>query len=383
MQAALGLTPPSRRPISLALRPLVRAVGSSAVDLFPTMTEKAYESVHFFHDSRTGLRAIVALHDTTFGPGLGGTRAISTYETEAEAVDDALRLARGMTFKATLANIPFGGGKAVIMLPKEPFDRPALFEAFGRAVDTLGGRYITTEDAGTSPEDVAHMRRGTKHVVGMPREMGGSGDPSPFTAFGVVRGIEALAKFHFGRSDLEGLKVSILGVGHVGYALARLLHERGVKLWVADVNPEATRRAAEELGAVVVSPEELLSLEVDVFSPCALGGAINDRSLPLLRCKAVAGSANNQLREDRHGKELYDRGIVYVPDYVINAGGLINVAQEVEGYDEQKSREKVSRIYDTVYAILERAKAENSRPEVVADRIVLERLAKAKAEKAA
>ena len=347
------------------------------------MIEKAYESVHFFHDSRTGLRAIVALHDTTFGPGLGGTRAISTYGTEAEAVDDVLRLARGMTFKAALANIPFGGGKAVIMLPKEPFDRAALFEAFGRAVDTLGGRYITTEDAGTSPEDVAYMRRGTSHVVGLPREMGGSGDPSPFTAFGVVRGIEALAKLHFGRSDLEGLKVSILGVGHVGFPLARMLHERGAKLWVADVNPEATRRAAEELGAAVVSPEELLSLEVDVFAPCALGGAIDDHSLPLLRCKAVAGSANNQLREDRHGKELHDRGIVYVPDYVLNAGGLINVAQEVEGYDEEKSREKVSRIYDTVYAILERAKAENTRPEVVADRIVLERLAKAKAEKGA
>mgnify|MGYP000967411226 FL=1 len=162
-----------------------------------------------------------------------------------------------------------------------------------------------------------------------------------------------------------------------------MLHERGAKLWVADVNPEATRRAAEELGAAVVSPEELLSLEVDVFAPCALGGAIDDHSLPLLRCKAVAGSANNQLREDRHGKELHDRGIVYVPDYVLNAGGLINVAQEVEGYDEEKSREKVSRIYDTVYAILERAKAENTRPEVVADRIVLERLAKAKAEKGA
>lgn len=341
------------------------------MDLFPTMSEKAYESVHFFHDAKTGLRAIVALHDTTFGPGLGGTRAISTYETEADAVDDVLRLARGMTFKATLANIPFGGGKAVIMLPKEPFDRPALFEAFGRA-----------EDSGTSPEDVAHMRRGTSHVVGMPRELGGSGDPSPFTAFGVVRGIEALAKFHFGRDDLEGLKVSILGVGHVGYPLAKMLHQKGAKLYVADIDPVAVKRAEDELGATAVSPEALLSLEVDVFAPCALGGAINDHSLLLLRCKAVAGSANNQLREDRHGKELFDRGIVYVPDYVINAGGLINVAQEVAGYDEAKSRETVSKIYDTVYSILERAKAENSRPEVVADRIVLERLAKAKAEKA-
>lgn len=348
------------------------------MDLFPTMTEKAYESVHFFHDHETGLRAIVSLHDTTFGPGLGGTRAISTYQSEAEAVDDVLRLSRGMTFKATLANIPFGGGKAVIMLPKGEFDRPALFEAFGRAVDSLGGKYITTEDSGTSPEDVAHMRKGTAHVVGMPKELGGSGDPSPFTAFGVVRGIEALAKFHFGRDDLEGMKVSILGVGNVGYPLAKLLHQRGAKLFVADVNEAAVRRAEDELGATGVTPEALLSLDVDVFAPCALGGAINDDSLKVLRCKAVAGSANNQLREERHGKELFDRGIVYVPDYVINAGGLINVAQEVAGYDEAKSRETCSKIYDTVLSILERAKAEGSRPEVVADRIVLERLAQAK-----
>lgn len=351
------------------------------MDLFPTMMEKAYESVHFFHDEKTGLRAIVCLHDTTFGPGLGGTRAISTYETEADAVDDVLRLARGMTFKATLANIPFGGGKAVIMLPKGEFDRPALFEAFGRAVDTLGGRYITTEDSGTSPADVAHMRKGTSHVVGMPKELGGSGDPSPFTAFGVARGIEALAKFHFGRSDLEGMKISILGVGNVGYPLAKLLHERGAKLYVADINEAAVKRAEDELGATGVSADALIGLEVDVFAPCALGGAINDDTIGKLRCKAVAGSANNQLREDRHGKELFERGIAYVPDYVINAGGLINVAQEVAGYDEEKSRAKCSEIYDTVYSILERVKTEGSRPEVVADRIVLERLAKAKAEK--
>lgn len=353
------------------------------MDLFPAMTEKAYESVHFFHDAETGLRAIVALHDTTFGPGLGGTRAISTYETEADAVDDVLRLARGMTYKAALANIPFGGGKAVIMLPKGDFDRPALFEAFGRAVDRLGGAYITTEDSGTSPADVAHMRKGTSHVVGMPRELGGSGDPSPFTAFGVYRGIQALAKLHMGRDDLEGLRVSILGVGHVGLPLARLLHEAGAKLFVADINQDSVKLARDEFGATALATDELLAAEVDVFAPCALGGAINDHSLSLLKCKAVAGSANNQLREERHGVALQERGIVYVPDYVINSGGLINVAQEVAGYDEEKSRQTCSEIYDTVWSILERAKAEGSRPEVVADRIVEERLARAKQEKKA
>ncbi len=348
------------------------------MDLFPVMADKAYESVHFFHDADTGLRALVALHDTTFGGGLGGTRALSTYESEAHAVDDVLRLARGMTYKAALAGLPHGGGKAVIMLPKGPFDRAALFTAFGRAVESLGGRYITTEDSGTSPDDMDHVRKATSHVVGLARSRGGSGDPSPFTAFGVLRGIEAVSKFTLGRSDLQGLKVAIMGVGHVGFHLARLLTEQGAQLWVADVNEASVRRAQDELNAKAVSPAELPGLDVDIYAPCALGGAINDQTLPMLRCKAVAGAANNQLREERHGMELARRGIAYAPDYAINAGGLINVAQEVLGYDENKSREKVAKIYDTIHMILERAKAEGTRPEVVADRIVDERLAEAK-----
>lgn len=352
------------------------------MDLFPSMAEKAYESVHFFHDAATGLRAIVALHDTTFGPGLGGTRALSTYETEADAVDDVLRLARGMTYKAALAGLPLGGGKAVIMLPKGEHDRAAIFTAFGHAVDTLGGKYITTEDSGTSPDDIVFVNKGTSHVVGMPRSRGGSGDPSPFTAYGTLRGIQAMAKFKFGRDDLEGLKVSIMGVGHVGYHLARLLKEQGAQIWVSDINEVATRRVQDEFGAKVVSGKELVALDVDIYAPCALGGAINDETLPLLRCKAVAGSANNQLREERHGVELAKRGISYAPDYAINAGGLINVAEEVNGYDEEKSRARCTTIYDTILTILERAKAEGTRPEVIADRIVDERLAEAKKAKA-
>ena len=355
---------------------------SVEMELFRTLSDKAYESVHFFHDAATGLRAIVGIHDTTFGPALGGTRALSTYESEDAAVVDALRLARGMTYKACLAGLPLGGGKAVIMLPKTPFDRTALFNAYGRAVESLGGRYITAEDSGTSTEDMDSIRKGTSHVVGLAKARGGSGDPSPFTAFGVLRGIEAVAKFSLGRSDLEGLKVSILGVGHVGFPLARMLKEKGAELWVSDIDEVAVKRAQDEFGAKAVSTAELIGLDVDVFAPCALGGTVNDTTLPLLRCKAIAGSANNQLLEDRHGAELQKRGIVYAPDYAINAGGLINVALEVEGYDEKKSRDMCSAIYDTIYMILERAKAEGSRPEVVADRIVDERLAAAKKAKA-
>ena len=355
---------------------------SVEMELFRTLSDKAYESVHFFHDAATGLRAIVSIHDTTFGPALGGTRALSTYESEDAAVVDALRLSRGMTYKACLAGLPLGGGKAVIMLPKTPFDRTALFNAYGRAIESIGGRYITAEDSGTSIEDMDSIRKGTSHVVGLSKARGGSGDPSPFTAFGVLRGIEAVAKFSLGRSDLEGLKVSILGVGHVGFPLARMLKEKGAELWVSDIDQVAVKRAQDEFGAKAVSTAELVGLDVDVFAPCALGGTINDTTLPLLRCKAVAGSANNQLLEERHGAELQKRGIVYAPDYAINAGGLINVALEVEGYDEKKSRDMCSAIYDTIYMILERAKAEGSRPEVVADRIVEERLAAAKKAKA-
>lgn len=348
------------------------------MELFRAMAERSYEAVHFFHDGATGLRGVVAIHDTTLGPALGGTRALATYDTEEAVVTDVMRLARGMTYKAALAGIAHGGGKAVVWLPRTRFDRGRLFTAFGRAVDSLGGRYVTTEDSGTSTADMDFVREGTRHVVGMARERGGSGDPSPFTAYGVLRGIEAVARFALRRSDLQGLKVSILGVGHVGWPLAKLLHEQGARLWVADVKEEATARARDELGASVVTPEEIYGLEVDVFSPCALGAIVNDRTTPLLRCRAVAGAANNQLAEERHGVELQRRGIVYAPDYAINAGGLINVAQEVLGYDEARSREKCSRIFDTITMILERARAEDTRPEVIADRIVEERLAGAR-----
>lgn len=338
---------------------------------FQTMLEGRYEGLHFFSDYRTGLRALVGVHSTKLGPSLGGTRALSTYATEDDAVFDVLRLAKGMTYKAALAGLPHGGGKAVIWLPKGPFDRVALFESFGRAVESLEGAYITTEDSGTSPDDMEHARKHTKYAAGLE---GQSGDPSPVTAFGCVRGIEAAAKHVLGRGDLEGLRVTLLGVGHVGYPMVGELTRRGAKVFVADINKAAVDAAVKEFGAVGLTEDELLRTEADVYAPCALGGAINDETLPLLKVKIIGGAANNQLLEARHGVELAQRGITYCPDYAINAGGLINVAQEVAGYDREKAYARASRIYDTIEMILTRAKETKLRPEQVADKIVDERL---------
>lgn len=341
------------------------------MDHFPQLLEGGFEGLHFFTERRTGLKALIGLHSTRLGPALGGTRALSTYRSEAEAVADVLRLARGMTYKAALAGLPHGGGKAVLMLPAGPFDRGRMLEAFGRAVDSLGGRYITCEDAGTSPEDMDFVRRRTRHVVGLRAT---SGDPSPVTAYGVVRGMEAVAKHVFGRPELKGLKVALLGVGHVGFALAGELHRREARLFVADVNPQNLARAVEAYGATPLPDDELLSMEADLFAPCALGGSLNDDTVRRLEVKAVAGAANNQLAEPRHGKLLADRGIVYAPDYAINAGGLINVAQELAGYDRAKALERAGRIFDTIDELLRRSKESGLRPEEVADRMVEERL---------
>jgi len=346
---------------------------SVPTSIFPQLLEGGYEGLHLVSDSRTGLRGIVAVHNTKLGPGLGGTRALPTYGSEAEAVYDVLRLAKGMTYKAAITGLPLGGGKAVIWLPKGNFDRAALFEAFGRGVEGLAGRYITTEDSGTSPEDMEHVRKTTRHVCGLKEK---SGDPSPVTAFGVVRGIEAAAKFVLGATDLKGLRVSVLGVGHVGMSLVKELHARGAKIFVSDINAAAVQTAVKEFGATALSETEIYETQVDVFAPCALGGAINDRTVHAIKTKVVAGAANNQLATLSHGEMLADRGIVYCPDYAINAGGLINVAQEVspEGYNREKAMARAEKIFDTITEILSRSKQSGSRPEQIADRIVEERL---------
>ena len=345
------------------------------MDLFGHMATYDYGEVHVTRDQASSLRAIVAIHDSRLGPALGGCRFLY-YEKEEAALIDALRLARGMTYKAALAGVEHGGGKSVLLKPRGHFDRSALFRAFGRFIEDLGGHYITAEDSGTSLEDMEVIRAVTKHVTGVSPQNGGSGDPSPFTALGVRRGIEACVKAKLGRPDLEGLHIAVQGIGHVGYHLCKELHDKGVRLTVADVDPLKAERAQREFDASVVPIERIFDIECDIIAPCALGSALNDETVPKLRCKIVAGAANNQLAEPRHGDALYQRGIMYAPDYAINAGGLINVAQEVKGYDADEARRRTMNIYDTILEIAERSIRAQTPTYRVADTMVEERLAK-------
>lgn len=345
------------------------------MDLFGHMATYDYGEVHVARDQASGLRAIVAIHDTRLGPALGGCRFLP-YEKDEAALIDALRLARGMTYKAALAGIAHGGGKSVLIRPRGHFDRVALFRAFGRFIEDLGGHYITAEDSGTSLEDMEVIRSVTKHVTGVAESNGGSGDPSPFTALGVRRGIEACVKSRLNRDNLSGLHVAVQGIGHVGYHLCKELHDNGVKLTVADVDPLKAERAQREFKANIVNIADIFDVECDVLAPCALGSALNDETIPRLRCKIVAGAANNQLAEPRHGESLFQRGILYAPDYAINAGGLVNVAAEVKGYDVAQSRADTLRIYDTILEICDRSARLALPTYRVADTMVEERLSK-------
>jgi leucine dehydrogenase len=345
------------------------------MDLFGHMATYDYGEVHVARDQASGLRAIVAIHDTRLGPALGGCRFLH-YDKDEAALIDALRLARGMTYKAALAGIAHGGGKSVLIRPRGHFDRVGLFRAFGHFIENLGGHYITAEDSGTSLEDMETIRSVTKHVTGVAESAGGSGDPSPFTALGVRCGIEACVKSKLGRDELKGLHIAVQGIGHVGYYLCKELHDKGVKLTVADVDPLKAERAQREFKANIVAIESIFDVECDVLAPCALGSALNDETIPRLRCKIVAGAANNQLAEPRHGESLFQRGILYAPDYAINAGGLINVAAEVKGYNAEQSRADTHKIYDTIFEICDRSERLALPTYRVADTMVEERLAK-------
>jgi leucine dehydrogenase len=346
------------------------------MDVFGKLSSYDFGEVHVKLDKATQLRAIVAIHDSRLGPALGGCRFIE-YDSEDAAMIDALRLARGMTYKAALAGLAHGGGKSVIIRPKQHFDRVALFRAFGRFIEDLRGHYVTAEDSGTGLEDMEIIHTMTKHVTGIDPSHGGSGDPSPFTALGVRRGIEACVKFKLGRADLQGVHIAVQGVGHVGYQLCKELHAAGAKLTVADVDKLKSERAHREFAATVVEIAEIPRVECDVFAPCALGAGLNDDSIPHLRTRIVAGAANNQLAEPRHGDDLHARGILYAPDYAINAGGLVNVAQEVKGYDAKVARDKTLKIFDTIYDICERSKRLAAPTYKVADIMVEEKLAAA------
>jgi leucine dehydrogenase len=349
------------------------------VEIFETLAHHGYGELHFLRDERSGLRAIVALHSTRLGPGIGGCR-IRVYASEAEAIDDVTRLAQAMSYKAAIAHLPHGGGKAVILAPPDLASfgadrRAALFTAFGHFIDGLGGRYVTTEDSGTSQRDMDVIRHATRHVLGTSVDKGGSGDPSPLTALGVRRGIEAIAHKLLGRPDLKGLHVAVQGVGNVGGHLARELVQAGARLTICDVDPARADALGKELSAEVVSTDEILHVECDIVAPCALGGALTEALVPGLRCKVIAGAANNQLRTPEVGRALFQRGIFYAPDYVINGGGLINVAEEYAGYEAQRARKKVLAIYDTIASLIDRAQADRLQPEIIADRMAAEIIA--------
>ena len=319
--------------------------------VFETIGTETHESVHFCEDKATGLRAIVAIHSTVLGPSLGGTR-FYPYSNEQTALIDVLRLAQGMTYKAAVAGLSQGGGKAVIIGDPAQLASPELFRVYGRFINGLAGRYITAEDVGTTVENMEHVATQTPFVSGLPMADGGSGDPSPATARGVVASIKAVSNHLWGTDDLDGRIVAIKGVGKVGFSLAEMLASMGARLVVADVDSRATEVASMRFGAKVVSTDEIHAVECDIFSPCALGADLNEATIPQLSCTAIVGSANNQLAVPADAERLAERGILYAPDFVVNAGGIINIAAETGGYNVEKADRMVNRIYDNLTKVL-------------------------------
>lgn len=333
-----------------------------------------YESVVSGVDEAAGYHGIIFIHSTVLGPAVGGTR-LWNYKSEQEAITDGLRLSRGMTYKNALAGLPCGGGKSIILRPDGDFDREKLFRAHGRLVESAGGKYITAEDVGTSPADMEWVRQETNHVAGL---QGKSGDPSPKTARGVFRTIQACARHRWGSDDLKGKTVAIQGCGHVGYYLAGELARAGAQLVVADVDQSKVARVVREFGATAVAVDEILAAKVDVLAPCALGGIINDETIPLLQAEVIAGGANNQLLEPRHGDALQQRKILYAPDYAANAGGVINgCCREMLGWDEAATNSKIDAIYETILNIFTVAEREHVPTYQAADRLAEDRLAQA------
>lgn len=337
-----------------------------------------HEQVVFGHDPASGLKAIIAVHDTTLGPALGGCR-MWNYASDEEALRDVLRLSRGMTYKSALARLPLGGGKAVIIGDPRSGKSEALFQAMGDFVDRLGGRYITAADSGTGVAEMQIMAQRTRHVAGAgQREAfdGGSrdGNPSPSTAYGVFVGIRAAVRHRLGRDDLKGLRVAIQGVGEVGFSLARHLKDAGAELWVTDIFEANQRRAVEQLGAHGVGQHEIFGLDVDVFAPCALGAIVNPQTLEALRAPIIAGAANNQLASPELAEQLQRRGVLYAPDYAINAGGIIDVCYERTGGSTAALKAHIEGIETTLAEIFQRAEAEGATTTAIADRMARERL---------
>ena len=325
------------------------------MSVFEHIDGDGYEQIVYCSDDQSGLRAIIAIHSTALGPALGGTR-FYPYEKEDDALVDVLRLAKGMTYKAAAAGLDLGGGKAVIIGDPRRIKTEELLRAYGRFVETLGGRYITAEDVGTALEDMDIVRRESRWVTGCSKTYGGSGDPSPVTAYGVLNGIKACLLEVFGSSDISGRTVALQGVGKVGYALCGYLVAEGAKVTIGDIDLDNMARAVNDHGVETVPLPDIHKLECDVFAPCALGGGINDDTISEFNCKIIAGAANNQLAREEHGEKLRDLGILYAPDFVINAGGLINVEDELRGYDRDRAMSRVEGIYKQMQLIFTLAK---------------------------
>ncbi|MBD2252624.1 tryptophan dehydrogenase ScyB [Nostoc parmelioides] len=344
------------------------------MQLFETVREMGHEQVLYCHGKNPDIRAIIAIHDTTLGPAMGATR-LYPYINEEAALKDALRLSRGMTYKAACANIPAGGGKAVIIAnPADKTDE--MLRAYGRFVESLKGRFITGQDVNITPHDVRTIKQETDHVVGVEEKSGG---PAPITALGVFLGIKAAVEFRWQTKNLAGMKVAVQGLGNVGKNLCRHLHENGVELVITDISPEKTAEIKQLFGATVVEPEEIYSQNVDIFSPCAMGGIINSQTIPQIQAKIIAGAANNQLDNERlHGQRLVEKDILYCPDYVINAGGIINVYNEMIGYEEDKAFKQVNNIYDTLLAIFDIAQQQSITTNDASKRLADERIMKVK-----
>ncbi|CAN7216408.1 branched-chain amino acid dehydrogenase [Peribacillus frigoritolerans] len=345
------------------------------MEIFKYLEKYDYEQLLFCQDKQSGLKAIIAIHDTTLGPALGGTR-MWTYASEEEAIEDALRLSRGMTYKNAAAGLNLGGGKTVIIGDPRKDKNEEMFRAFGRYIQGLNGRYITAEDVGTTVEDMDLIHEETDFVTGISPAFGSSGNPSPVTAYGVYRGMKAAAKEAFGTDSLEGKVIAVQGVGNVSYNLCRHLHEEGAKLIVTDINKESVARAVESFGATAVNPDEIYGVDCDIYAPCALGAVINDQTINQIRAKVIAGAANNQLKETVHGDQIHEKGIIYAPDYVINAGGVINVADELLGYNRERALKKVETVYDTIERVIEIAKRDQIPTYKAADRMAEERIAR-------
>lgn len=343
-------------------------------DYVSYMEEHGHEQLMVFGDASTGLRGAIAIHDTTLGPALGGLR-IWPHATERDAIMDVLRLSEAMTLKSAAAGLDLGGGKAIIMRNAARDKTEALLRSFGTKVDSLNGKYITTEDVGTTTADMQWVARETSYVTGLPSESGGSGDPSPMTSYGLYQGLLATAQYLWGSDDLSGMRVVLMGLGKVGNYLLPYLKGEGAVIYGTDLDQERLERAQNQFGLVPISPDEVFNYECEIFVPCALGGILNDETIPQLQCKAVCGGANNQLLEPRHADDLAARDILYAPDYIVNAGGVINVFHEIgRSYSAEEARRKTGQIYDTLTSVYENSKAESISTDEAARRIAIGRI---------